>query len=86
MGGDQDGTWKRYHVSEHKKNVQAEGVSYQDKIQGSLVNIHYYPQYTWAVAEDEHGKSLNRGYAYIFALYQHIPDVALYKSAVNSNQ
>ena len=79
--GDQDGIWKGYPFSELNKNVPSEGGSFQDQVQGRDITVHYYPQYSWAFAEDENGGSLNRGYAYIFALYQHMPDISLYKSS-----
>lgn len=70
---------KGYPFSELKKHVGSQGGFFSDFIHSKLIYVHYEPKYQWAFAEDEYGASLNVGYSYMFALYQHRPDLPIYR-------
>lgn len=70
---------KGYPLAELKKQLP-KGGSFQDKIGPLDAVIYFYPQYNWATARGADGKSINCGYAYIFALYQNLPKLPLYRA------
>ena len=70
---------KAYPFSELRKVAGNQTGSLEDSLDHTSVYIYYKANYDWAYAEDEKGNSLNVGYSYIFALYQHRPDIPIYK-------
>ena len=71
---------KAYPFSELKKVVNGRGGYFEDNVDQTPVYIYYYQEYNWAFAEDNNGNSLNVAYSYIFTLYQHRPDILIYRN------
>lgn len=70
---------KAYPFSELKKAVGVNGGWFEDIVNDRSVFIYYEPKYQWAKAEDKGGHSLNVAYSYIFSLYQHRPEIPIYR-------